>query len=66
MKREFQQTEAKKVSFNDLTYVKVNNIWHCVYIFANLLNYETIFFSPELPKDADPVTWFFSSIQGDP
>ncbi|KIL77066.1 Mobile element protein [Bacillus badius] len=65
MKREFQQTEAKKVVVNDLTYVRVKNKWHYVCIFVYLFNRENIGFSTGPNKDANLVARAFSSIQGD-
>lgn len=53
LKREFQQTEAKKVVVSDLTYVKVKNIWHYVCIFVDLFNREIIGFSTGPYKDAN-------------
>ncbi|MED4717883.1 IS3 family transposase [Bacillus badius] len=65
LKREFQQTEAKKVVVSDLTYVRVKNKWHYVCIFVDLFNREIIGFSTGPNKDANLVARAFSSIQGD-
>lgn len=42
LKREFNQTEAKRFVVSDLTYVKVGHKWHYIYVLIDLFNRETI------------------------
>ncbi|WP_285881207.1 IS3 family transposase [Domibacillus indicus] len=65
LKREFEQTKAKKVVVSDLTYFKVKNKCHYVCIFVDLFNREIIGLSTGPNKDESLVVRAFSFIQGD-
>lgn len=63
--REFQQTEAKRFVVSDLTYVKVQNKWHYIYVLVDPFNREIIGHSAGPNKDADLVPRAFATAQCD-
>lgn len=65
LNREFNQTEPLRVVVSDLTYVRVDNQWNYVCLFADLFNREIIGYSAGGRKDAALVYQALSTIQCD-
>ncbi|SMH27001.1 Transposase InsO and inactivated derivatives [Carnobacterium iners] len=65
LNREFNQTEPLRVVVSDLTYVRVDNQWNYVCLFADLFNREIIGYSAGGRKDAALVYQALSIIQCD-
>ncbi len=65
LKREFDQTEAKRFVVSDLTYVKVQNRWHYICVLVDLFNREIIGQSAGPNKDAALITRAFATVKGD-
>lgn len=64
LNREFDQDEERAVVISDLTYVRVNQKWNYVCLFADLFNREIIGFSTGPNKDAQLFYRALSSIHG--
>ncbi|GFN32157.1 hypothetical protein PCURB6_24170 [Paenibacillus curdlanolyticus] len=65
LKREFEQTEAKRFVVSDLTYVNVQNRWHYLCVLVDLFNREIIGHSAGPNKDAALITRAFATVKGD-
>nr|WP_138224600.1 IS3 family transposase [Paenibacillus algicola] len=65
LKREFNQTEAKRFVVSDLTYVKVGHKWHYICVLVDLFNREIIGHSAGPRKDAALVSRAFATVEGD-
>lgn len=65
LKRQFEQTQAKRFVVSDLTYVKVENKWHYICVLIDLFNREIIGHSAGPNKDASLVSRAFAMVQGD-
>ncbi len=65
LKREFDQTEAKRFVVSDLTYVNVQNRWHYLCVLVDLFNREIIGHSAGPNKDAALITRAFATVKGD-
>ena len=64
LKREFDQTEAKRFVVSDLTYVRVQHKWHYVCVLIDLFNREIIGQSAGPHKDAALISRAFASVKG--
>ncbi|WP_404822640.1 IS3 family transposase [Paenibacillus gallinarum] len=64
LKREFDQTEAKRFVVSDLTYVRVQHKWHYVCVLIDLFNREIIGQSAGPHKDAALISRAFASVEG--
>lgn len=65
LKREFNQTEAKRFVVSDLTYVKVGHKWHYICVLIDLFNREIIGHSAGSRKDAALISRAFATVEGD-
>ncbi|CAM3902951.1 Integrase catalytic domain-containing protein [Marinicrinis lubricantis] len=65
LKREFEQTEAKRFVVSDLTYVKVQNQWYYICVLIDLFNRELIGHSAGPNKDAALISRAFANVKGD-
>jgi putative transposase len=65
LNREFDQKEEMAAIVSDLTYGRVNQKWHYVYVFVDLFNREIIGYSTGPNKDTLLVYRAFSSIKVD-